>query len=82
MAEERFGKAILWFGGTCKSHAGFGFYIINMSYFSLYFYECYNGLYVGHMVVISLVFLLLLCWLYICFMTIAMYGSHHVFTCK
>jgi len=32
--------------------------------------------------VISLVFLLLFCWSYMCFMTVAMYGFHHVFTCK
>ena len=51
-------------------------------YLSLYFYEYYTSLYVDYMVVISLVFLLLLCWLSICFMTIAMYGSDHVFTCK
>ena len=51
-------------------------------YFSLYFYEYYIGLYVDHMDMISLVFLLLLCWLCICFMIVAMYGYYHVFTCK
>ena len=35
-----------------------------------------------YMAVISLIFMLLLCWLYICFMTVAMYGSHHVSTNK
>lgn len=51
-------------------------------YFSLYFYEYYTNLYVDHMVVISLVFLPLLCSLCMCFMIVAIYGSHHVFTCK
>ena len=51
-------------------------------YFSFNLYEYYTGLYVDHMVVISLVFLLLLCWLCICFMIVAIYGSHHVLTCK
>jgi len=51
-------------------------------YFSLYLYEYYIGLYVDHMVVISLVFMFLLCWLCICFMTVVLYGSHHAFTCK
>jgi len=47
-------------------------------YFSLYFYEYYTSLYVDYMPMISFVFLLLLCCLCICFMTVAMYGSHHV----
>jgi len=51
-------------------------------YFNLYFYEYQTSLYVDHMVVISLMFLLLLCWLCMCFMIVIMYGSHHVFTCK
>ena len=51
-------------------------------YFSLYFYEYYIDLYVDHMVVIPLAFMLLLYWLYVCFITVAMYGSHDVFTCK
>jgi len=29
-----------------------------------------------------MVILFLLCWLYVYFMTVAMYGSQHVFTCK
>lgn len=51
-------------------------------YLSLYLSEHYIYLYVDHMAMISLVFLLLLCWLYKCFMTMSMYQSHHVFTCK
>ena len=51
-------------------------------YFSLYLYENYDGLYVVYTAVISLVFLSLLCWLCMYFMTTAMYGSHHVFTCN
>ena len=50
-------------------------------YFSLYFYEYYTALYVDYMAMISLVFMLLLCWLCMCFMTTNMYGSKHVFTC-
>jgi len=50
-------------------------------YFSLYFYENYNRLYVDYMVVISLVFLSLLCWLFACFMITIMSGSHDVLTC-
>jgi len=50
-------------------------------YLSLYFYENYIGLYEVYMAVSSLVYLSLLCWLCICFMIVAMYGSHHVSTC-
>jgi len=82
MAEEIFGLAIIWSSGMQKSHPGFGFCIINMSLFLFVLYEYYTGLYVDHMAMFSLVFLFLLCWLYICFMTEAMYGSNHVFTGK
>ena len=51
-------------------------------YFSWYFYEYYDGLRAVYMNVISLVFLSLLFWLFIYFMTMDIYGSHHVFTCK
>ena len=61
---------------------GLDFASLMRGYFSLYFYEYYTNLYVDHMIVISLVFMLLLCWLCMCFMTVAMYGSHHVFTYK
>jgi len=50
-------------------------------YFSLYFYEHFDGLYVVYKVVISSIILSLLCWLFICFMTTTMCGSHHVLTC-
>ncbi len=36
------------------------------------------GLYVDFMVVISLLFILIICWLWVCFMTNLMYGSHHI----
>ena len=62
--------------------SGLDFESLMKVYFSLYFYEYYACLYVDHMVVISFGFLLLLCWLCMCFMTVAMYGSHHVFTCQ
>jgi len=51
-------------------------------YFPLYLDEYYICLYVDHMVLISLVFLLLFYWLYICFMTVVIYGSRHGFSCK
>ena len=62
--------------------SGLDFSSLMKDYFSLYFNEYYNGLYVHHMSVVSLVFLLLLCCLCICFIIVAMYDSHHVFTCK
>ena len=61
---------------------GLDFASLMKVYFSLYFYDYYTSLYVDHLDVFSLVFMMLLCWLYMCFMTVAMYGSHHVFTCK
>ena len=61
---------------------GLDFTSLMRGYFSFYFYEYYTNLHVYHMVVISLVFMLLLCWLYMVLMTVFMYGSHHVFTCK
>ena len=61
---------------------GLDFASLMKVYLSLYFYEYYIGLYVAYMVVISWVFLSLLCWLCMCFMIAAMYGSHHVFTCN
>ena len=50
-------------------------------YFSLYLYEHYNGFYVVYMVLVSFVFMSLLCWLFTCFMTTSMSGSHHVLIC-
>lgn len=61
---------------------GLDFAALMKVYFSLYFYEYYTRLYVVYMVVISLIFMSLLCWLCICFMTSAMYGFHHVSNCK
>jgi len=81
MDEERFGSAILQSGGTWKSHPRLDFSSSIRDYFSLYFYENYTRLYEVYMMVSSLVFLSLLCWLYICFMTKTMYGSHHISPC-
>ena len=50
--------------------------------FYLYFYEYYTNLYLHHMTMISLLFLLLLCWLCMCFMIVAMHASHNVFIFK
>ena len=50
-------------------------------YLSFYFYEHIYGVYVVYMALLSLVFLSLLCWLYVYFMTVGMYGFQHVFTC-
>lgn len=61
---------------------GLDFSSLMRGYFSLYFYEYYTDLYVDHMDVISLVFLFMLCCLCMCFVKVAMYDSHHVFTCK
>ena len=61
---------------------GLDFASLMKGYFSLYFYENFDGLYVVYMVVLSLVFLLLLCWLCMSLMTSTMYGFHHVFTCN
>jgi len=61
---------------------GLDFALLMKGYFSLYFYEYYIGLYVDHMAMISLVFLILLCSLCMCFMTVAIYGSHNFFICK
>jgi len=44
-------------------------------------HDYYTSLYVDYMAIVSLVFTLLLCWLLICIMIVAMYGSRHVFTC-
>ena len=38
--------------------------------------------YVDFMVDMFMIFLSLLCWLYVCFMEATMYGSQHVFNCK
>jgi len=55
---------------------------VNEKFIPLIFMCKCIGLYVDFMAVIFMVFLLLLCWLYVCFMTTTMYGSHYVFTCK
>ena len=60
---------------------GMNFSSLMKGYFSLYPYEHYDGLYVVYMVVVSLVFMSLLCWLCMYFMTTIMYGSHRVLTC-
>ena len=48
---------------------GLDFASLMKSYFSLYLYEHYDGLYVVYMAMISLVFMSLLYWLFTCFMT-------------
>jgi len=68
--------------GSWKCHNWLCFTSLIWGYFSLFFYEYCIGLYVDHMVLVSLVFLWLLRWLWSCIMKIAMYGSQYVFTCK
>ena len=55
---------------------------INETFIPLVFMCKCTNVYVDFMVDIFTVILLLLCWLYVCFMTAVMYGSRHVFTCK
>jgi len=62
--------------------AGWVVALLMKVYFSLYFYDHYDGLYVVYRVVISFIFISLLCWLCICFITEVMYASHRVFACK
>ena len=80
MAKKRFGLAILRSGGMWKSHHGFWFFIINESLFLLVFlwviWWIICGLYGCDFMDISTI----LYQLFICFMTTAMYGSHHVIT--
>jgi len=66
-------------GGSWKSQTWFALASLIWGYFSLLIHEYYIGLYVDYMAIVSLVFLLLLCWLWTCIMIVAMYGSHHVF---
>jgi len=72
----------LWWGGLWKSQTWLAFTSFIWGYFSLLIHEYYTSLYVDYMVVVSLVFLLLLCWLWECIMIVPIYGSHHIFTCK
>ena len=61
--------------------SGLVFASLMKGYSSSYLYEYYDGLYVDYMAMISWIFLPLLCWLFICFMPTAMYGSHQFLTC-
>lgn len=55
---------------------------INEIFIPFVFMCNYIDVYVDFMDDIFMVFILLLCWLYVCFMTISMYGYQHAFTCK
>ena len=61
---------------------GLNFASLMKGYFSLYFYDNFDGLYMVYMGVLSWVFLLLLCSLCMFFMTTSIYGFHHVFPCN
>ena len=68
----------LWPGGLWKSQTWLAFASLIWGYFSLLIHEYYTSLFVDYMDVVSLVFLLLLWWIWTCIMTVAMYGSHDV----
>ena len=54
---------------------------INEKYIPLIFMCKGTDVFMDFMVDMFFVFMFLLCWLYVYFMTIAMYGSQHVYTC-
>ena len=68
----------LWSGGMWKSYTWMHFDYGNKSPFSLVLmgnYACYS---MDFMVFMCYLFMLLICWLWLSFMMLMMYGSHHV----
>jgi len=61
----------------------FGWFIafINENFFPLIFMCKCTNVYLDFMADMFMIFLFLLCWLYVCFMTTTMHVSLHVFTC-
>ena len=55
---------------------------INENFIPLIFMCKCTDVYVDFMADMFMIFLSLLCWLYVCSMTKTMYGSQHGFTCK
>jgi len=53
----------LWLCGSWKSHNRLAFASLICDYLSFLFHEYSTRLYVDYMAIVSLVFLLLLCWL-------------------
>jgi len=55
---------------------------INQKFIPLIFMRKCTDVYVDFMVDILMIFMSLLCCLYVCLVTTTMYGSQHDFTCK
>jgi len=55
---------------------------INEKFIPLIFMCKCSDVYVDFMADMLMIFMSLLCWLYVCFMRTTMYGSQHVFTCE
>jgi len=66
----------------CSPISGWFITFINEKFIPSIFMGKFIGVYVDLMVDMFMIFLSLLCWLYVCFMIGAMYGSQHLFTCK
>ena len=79
MVEESFGSAIWVEHGSSISDWFIAF--INEKFIPLIFMFKCNDVYVDFMVDMFMIFLSLLCWLYVCFMATTIYGSQHVFSC-
>jgi len=62
--------------------SGWFIIFINEKFTPLIFMCKCTDVYVDFMTDMFMIFLSLLCWLYVCFMVTTMYGPQHVFTCK